>query len=112
MQIKALALHRLIARTRKNHNRYAPQVGVLLNLQQHIVTTQLGQVEIEENEVGSRGRLVIAQFMEEFNRARAILDVVQGVIDFCFRETLTDQIGLAGTILDKQDLNLLPRRAR
>ena len=79
--------------------------GTRLDFPKHLPPVLPGKVEVEEDQVGPRGRRVWALAVEERYRLDAVVDDVEGALNLALAQPLLRQAGVPGTVLDEQDLH-------
>src|SRR5439155_21073263 len=81
---------------------------VFLDLPEQVAPVPLGQVEIQEDDVGSRTCGVCPFAVEEGRRLQAIRNDVQIVANLAFAQSLSRQPHVAGIVLYEENFHSLP----
>jgi hypothetical protein len=96
---------RIILRSCQDHDGDAREIGIRLNLRQHLAAILIGQVQIQQNNVRLRGICESSPAEEKINSIGAIIHHVKPIGDFGNIQRLPGQLDIPRVILNQQDFN-------
>jgi hypothetical protein len=105
--VQVVAPQDILFRLRRgeDHDRDRAQLGVRLDLREHLAPVLLRQIQVEEHDVGPRHILVLAALVEEIQRLDAVLGPMQVVIDLAFAQGFLREAVVARVVLDEKYLH-------
>src|SRR3954451_8062710 len=109
--VQAVAAHDVLLRLGggQHDDRDHAQLGVVLELGQHLAAVAAREVQVEQDQAGPRRVGVLALLAQELQRLLAVVDDVEAVADLVVLERLLGHQDVAVVVLDQQHVDNVER---